>query len=441
MTSRALTPAQQAAIDRLYEHNATILVAATGAGKSVICLTAIKALLDDGELNRVIIACPAKLVSEHTHRREVDKWKHLTGLRVFEVAGPPDQRERVVRNPAGQVLVVSLNNLDWLLDQAHGCDGIVIDELSKAAGKQTRALRKRKGNREIKWRVGMTATPVSQNFLKLYDMCRIIDHGKALGTNKTEYEGNYFKADYNGYNLELLPGADAVIAARVAPLVHLVEDTKASSLPPIKYRTVRFDMAGWSRVFYDEMKADLVAKLPEGGEIEAANQAVKSGKLRQIASGFTYSETGCAHHLDFERVQALGRVLTLAPADKTVIFYEYTEQLTHLQGCNEMTTESVEEFINGPARYLLAQFNSLGHGVDGLQDVCHDVVFYHPLWSRDATEQAVGRVWRQGQTQPVTVTTLVCNNTLDDVVMERVAGNAIWMEMLTSHLTGKGTTT
>jgi hypothetical protein len=136
--------------------------------------------------------------------------------------------------------------------------------------------------------------------------------------------------------------------------VHLVEDTKASSLPPIEYRTVRFDMAGWSRVFYDEMKADLVAKLPEGGEIEAANQAVKSGKLRQIASGFTYSETGCAHHLDFERVQALGRVLTLAPADKTVIFYEYTEQLTHLQGCNEMTTESVEEFINGagalPAR-------------------------------------------------------------------------------------------
>ena len=124
-----------------------------------------------------------------------------------------------------------------------------------------------------------------------------------------------------------------------------------------------------------------------------------------------------------------------------MIFYEYTEQLTHLQGCNEMTTESVEEFINGPARYLLAQFNSLGHGVDGLQDVCHDVVFYHPLWSRDATEQAVGRVWRQGQTRPVTVTTLVCNNTLDDVVMERVAGNAIWMEMLTEHLTGKGTTT
>jgi hypothetical protein len=40
--------------------------------------------------------------------------------------------------------------------------------------------------------------------------------------------------------------------------------------------------------------------------------------------------------------------------------------------------------------------------------------------------------------KPVTVTTLVCNDTLDDVVMERVAGNARWMELMTAHLTGKG---
>jgi hypothetical protein len=64
---------------------------------------------------------------------------------------PPDRRETGGEEPSrAGAGGVSLNNLDWLLDQPHGCDGIVIDELSKAAGKQTAALRKRKGNREIK---------------------------------------------------------------------------------------------------------------------------------------------------------------------------------------------------------------------------------------------------------------------------------------------------
>jgi superfamily II DNA or RNA helicase len=440
MTDLTLSPDQQEAIDRLYEHNATILVAATGAGKSVICLTAIKDMIDNGHLKQAIIACPAKLVEQHTHRKEVDKWAHLEGLRVFEVVGAPDRREKIVKNPAAQVLVVSLNNLDWLLDQPHGCDGIVIDELSKAAGKQTAALRKRKGNREIVWRVGMTATPVSQSFEKLYDMARIIDHGAALGTNRQQFLETYFFSDYNGYNWTLRDGAAAQITERVRGLVHLVEDRKKDTLPPIEHRQIRFDMPASTREVYDAMKKELVAELGGGAEVEAANEAVKTGKLRQIASGFLYDENGkrpISGMLDCARERVFQRFLLDHPG-KLVIFYEYSAQGEDIHQLYGGTTD-VDKFMNNPdARRLIAQFNSLGHGVDGLQDVCSDVVFYHPLWSRDSTEQCIGRIWRQGQAKPVTVTTLVCNDTLDDVVMERVAGNARWMELMTAHLTGKG---
>jgi SNF2 family DNA or RNA helicase len=51
-------------------------------------------------------------------------------------------------------------------------------------------------------------------------------------------------------------------------------------------------------------------------------------------------------------------------------------------------------------------------------------------------EQAVGRVWRQGQEKPVTVTTLVCNDTLDELVMARVEDRGQWMKLFRAHLGG-----
>jgi SNF2 family DNA or RNA helicase len=56
------------------------------------------------------------------------------------------------------------------------------------------------------------------------------------------------------------------------------------------------------------------------------------------------------------------------------------------------------------------------------------------MWSRDATEQAIGRVWRTGQTKEVNVTTLVCDDTLDDLVMQRVEDRGEWMKLFKKHL-------
>jgi hypothetical protein len=84
----------------------------------------------------------------------------------------------------------------------------------------------------------------------------------------------------------------------------------------------------------------------------------------------------------------------------------------------------------------LAQISSLSHGVEGLQHEYSDMLFAQPPWSRDSREQAIGRVWRQGQTKPVTVTTLICKNSLDEIVVSRVEGRAVWMELFKEHLRG-----
>lgn len=433
LSETSLEPKQQDAIDRLYNYDRSILVAATGDGKTAICLTAVQELIDKGVFKRVIVACPVKV--RNVWYQEPKKWEHLEDLTVCILHGTPKQRIAILTGTSAQVLVVSLDSLEWLLKQPHGATGIIIDELSKASGKQAYKLKNKKESGCFIWRVGMTATPVSQDFLKLYRMCRIIDGGQALGRNKAKYEQTYFNSDYHGHTLTLREGADAIILNKVRGLVHVVADTKVDELPPLLYHTRRFDMPVATRDFYNEMKKTMII---EQDNIEAANAAVQSGKLRQLASGFLYPEYGSEAPViyDYARLQAAGQWVTDLMDHRGVIFYEYVEQQKQLLSAypTEFRTTSVEEFLMGGHPLLLAQFNSLSHGIEGLQHLCSNVLFYQPIWSRDAAEQAVGRVWRKGQDQEVHATALVCDDTLDDLVIERVEDRAKWMEMFVEHL-------
>ena len=226
---------------------------------------------------------------------------------------------------------------------------------------------------------------------------------------------------------------------KVASLVHLVVDDKVKVLTPLRQEVIEFDMPAKTREIYNEMKRHMIAD-----DVEAANQAVKSGKLRQLASFFIYQnselgETGELRTRNFYPDNPRRDVAIQWCSDlggrTGIIFYEYVAQYETLRCAMPAATNNIDNFIKGSAKILLAQINSMSHGLDGLQHVCCDVLNYHPFWSADANAQGpIGRVWRQGQTKPVTVTTLVCTDTLDELVMARVEDRGKWMELFKQHL-------
>jgi superfamily II DNA or RNA helicase len=429
-SARSLTPKQHSAIDRLSTRRSTILVAPTGAGKTVICLTAISKAIAAGKLRKIIVACPAKVLATMVWPHEAAKWDHLRKIRILQIEGTSQERTKLLLSCEAEILMISLNNLDWLLRQDHECDGIVIDELSKAAGKQSKGLKTKRRGDCFKWRVGMTATPVSQDLEKLFSLARVIDKGKAFGTSKNDYLRRYFYSDYMGYNWTLKEDGAERILNKCRKLVHLVEDTKKEDLPRLTERAIRFRMHPGTHEVYQQMKKHMVTD-----DVEAANAAVASGKLRQLGSGFIYDDQKKVTVYDSNRRDAAVEWWLALDKRPAVIFYEYIEQgETLARVFRKYLSDSVEEFIAGEGCILLAQINSLGHGIDGLQHVCHDALMYHPMWSRDATEQAQGRLWRTGAAKEVTITTLVCDDTLDDLVMARVEDRAEWMKLFTEHL-------
>ncbi len=76
-----------------------------------------------------------------------------------------------------------------------------------------------------------------------------------------------------------------------------------------------------------------------------------------------------------------------------------------------------EAFIAGTSRVMLISLRS-GAGIDGLQHVCSTTVFGELDWSPGVHEQCIGRVHRDGQTEPVMAYFLISDSGSDPVVSD-----------------------
>lgn len=86
----------------------------------------------------------------------------------------------------------------------------------------------------------------------------------------------------------------------------------------------------------------------------------------------------------------------------------------------ESTTQKeqqVKRFVDGDTDLLILSLRS-GAGLDGLQAVCRTVVFGELDWSPGVHEQAIGRVHRDGQSDPVCAYFLISDHGSDPIVSD-----------------------
>jgi SNF2 family DNA or RNA helicase len=79
--------------------------------------------------------------------------------------------------------------------------------------------------------------------------------------------------------------------------------------------------------------------------------------------------------------------------------------------------EAKRRFLAGEAQVLIISLRA-GAGLDGLQGSCNMVVFGELDWSPGVHEQNIGRVWRDGQENPVNVYFMVSDEGSDPFMVE-----------------------
>jgi len=75
--------------------------------------------------------------------------------------------------------------------------------------------------------------------------------------------------------------------------------------------------------------------------------------------------------------------------------------------------DAMARWKSGDCRLMIGHPASMGHGIDGLQQNGHILVWYGLNWSLDLVDQFNARIRRQGQGAPVICHRILCRDTLD----------------------------
>jgi hypothetical protein len=427
---------QSAAIARLYEHDATLLIAGVGFGKCMIAQTAAQELLDEGVLSRVLVVAPLK-VCQLTWATEYRKWEQLEAPGM--ALGSAQARRGAIESDA-RIVVINIENLPWLIDtygHQHGFDGLVIDEISKFKAAGTQGVKKaRFWIKKFKWRVGLSATPVAESGTDLYAQMLLIDTGP-LGRNFEKFRRQYFmQTDYLGYDWKFMPGGVERLADTLRDAVWTADDTAyKDSLPPLVNEIVEVELPEDALREYMDMGEQMLAV----NDTEIPNEAVLSGKLMQLAQGAVYDGDGNAswfHWVKFDRLADLVEQI----AAPVVIVYQFRFELEYLKEMYpdaavlaEDPAGSIAAWDAGEVQILLMHPKSAAHGIN-LQYGGADIIHLGPLWSADAWTQCAGRLHRRGQTSSVIRWVLVAKDTVDQVILDRLEGKSESEHLLMEYL-------
>lgn len=430
----------------MYERDYSILRLPMGFGKTVCALTAANELIREGELRRVLVLAPLR-VCELTWFHESAKWEHLNANVALGTGGIDSACTAVYSN--AQIVVVNYDVIaslvaksrDWIEQEF---DGLILDELTKIkepGGAWHKAVRKIAD--AFKWRVGLTGTVAEEGLTHLYGMCRVIDGGKALGRRKDRFLMEYFvPMDYHQRKWEPKPDTSERLAALIKPFT-LDMDTDDQDRPPLDIQEVPIPLMKTTRMLYGDMAGAMVAEL-DGETVTAANAAVLSGKLQQIANGFIYDGDYVTH-------VPCGKVPELCDAvrhaKRALVIYQYEANLNRLReeypdapvigkgSTRESVQAAVDGWNRGDVDVVLMHPQSGGHGLN-MQTGGSTIIFFNPIWSRDQFDQCIARLWRRGQNaSEVTVKVLVSEGTVEDeVVMPRLFDKRATADLFSDHL-------
>lgn len=434
---------QQYSINHIIDHKASGLFLDMGMGKTVSTLTAIDNLIFLGEVNKVLVIAPLR-VAEDTWSTEVDKWDHLKHLRISKILGTKKQREEALNKDA-DIYVTNRENVDWLVNECFDSwiwDMVVIDELSSF--KSSKAIRFRalkKVRPYFKRIVGLTGTPAPNSLIDLWPQIYLLDGGQRLGRTITGFKDRYFnpgrRNGYVVYNWELKEGAEEAIQNKISDICISMKADDYLDLPERIDNKVEISLSKKSMGIYKKLEKDLIIELDEE-DITAANAAVLTNKLLQMANGAIYSESKEVVNIHDEKLEKLEEIIDTSNGKSVLVFYNFkhdynriSEMLTKKKIKHQTlnTSEDIKNWNDGKIQVALLHPASAGHGLN-LQYGGNIIVWFGLTWSLELYQQANARLHRQGQTETVVIHHLVAKGTIDEDVMNALTNKEINQDML-----------
>ncbi len=418
---------QKSFINYIINHEATFGILDMGLGKTVSVLTAIKYLQKNRGYKSALVIAPLR-VCHTVWPEEPREWEHTYDMTVQVVHGAGKKKALTVD---ADIYAANYESIKFVIDSGlyKKCDVLVLDESSFVKSHKTQRFKLLKKIRDsFRKIVLLTGTPSGSGKLtELFSQTYMLDGGERFGGSYWDYQHRYYtQLDFHGYIWGLRPDARQKIVNKLSDITIAYKASDHLELPPLIYNTVLVPLPAGVERMYREIEKEFLLELGESTVI-ALNAAVLSGKLRQICAGGLYLPDGGWERLHETKIKALEEIVE-STDEPVLLFYwfKFEQELVRkaFKGCAVFLGEHgasgaagvVRDWNAGKVKLLCCHPGSAGHGLN-LQKGSGSVVWLSLTWSLEQYQQAIARVYRQGQRRTCIVHNIVCRDTVDEAVL------------------------
>ena len=454
---------QRECIMHQLQHDDSMLWLQMGLGKTPITLTTIVERMLSGQVQKTLIFGPLRVI-QSVWAREAAKWSHTNHLRFSVVHGTKEKRTRALFANA-DIYLINYEAMNWLaetLDHYYLSQGkplpfqmVVYDEVSKL--KNSTSLRVAGGKRDrkdgrgemveikvtgwrkmiphFKYRTGLTGTPASNGYIDLHGQFLAVDGGERLGEYVTHFKDSYFQSDYKGWKYEPTDLGRQWIEYKISDIVKKMDTVDYLDMPDCKVVNMMVDLPPTARRAYDEIERDMFTQLDTGSEVEVFSRSSVSNKCLQFCNGSPYlsSKSPSYESVHDAKLDALEEILEEACGAPVLCSYSFVADAERIskrfkkykpvnltKTSSKLTGDVIDRWNAGKIKLLIGHPQSMGHGIDGLQESGAILVWFGINWSLELYDQMNGRLDRNGQKHPVSIIRILCNDTIDLAVADAI---------------------
>lgn len=435
-------PYQLTSLEFMYREPQCGLMLDPGLGKTSTGLAGYQ-LLKEGEHVHHALVCAPLLVAKTVWPVEAKKWSDFNGITVCDLTERDEFTRIELLKKKFDIYVINPESLEKILNldpwQYLNLDMLFVDESTKFKDPSTKRFKALKKHlHKFRRRVILTGTPAPNGLQDLFGQMYVVDMGKSLGKYITHFRMEFMRQSYDGYTWYIAPGMEKVIYERIASKILRMMAKDHLEMPELVNNYIEVELAEKVMSQYKEMEKNFLLQLQEDTVI-AFNSAALGVKCRQIANGFIYNADHVALPIHAHKLEALLELIDELQGRPLLVCYEFIEDARAIKtvipgavdiGREHDTAAVIASFNAGEIPVLIGHPRSMGHGLN-LQEKCHDICWFGITWDLELYQQAIARIWRQGQTSPVVISHhIVAQNTLDKVVIQRLG----WKDATQSKL-------
>ena len=261
---------------------------------------------------------------------------------------------------------------------------------------------------KTKYLLLLTGTPVVNRPIECFTLLNVLD--------KQRFNNWYhFTQRYGGWRGQPARNLEELHERTKDLIIRRVWKNINIELPPKQRSDLYIELISEDRRMYDSLLGEVFSKWrfgnsPTVADLHKLQQFLiekKLPRLYEIIDEFLETDRGVAVFSCYK-----------APLEEITKHYDKKAALITGDMKRGDRQISIDQLSAGTKKVGCISLHAGGVGIDGLQNAISVVIFLDQDWTPAMHEQAEGRAHRQGQTVPVQVYYMVCEETIDEYMRE-----------------------